>query len=60
MNNYFKSVGKKASKAFNNKINNHTIAQLSSESNINYNNIDLDSKMRENSVYSALKNLGYH
>ena len=41
------------------KLKNHTIAQLSYESNINYEKIDIDSEMGGDSVFSALKNLGY-
>ena len=41
------------------KLKNHTIAQMSHESNINYEKIDIDSEMGSNSVFSALKNLGY-
>jgi len=41
------------------KLKNHTIAQLSYESNINYESKNIDSEIGGNSVFSALKNLGY-
>ena len=41
------------------KLKNHTIAQLSSESNIKYESKNIDSEIGGNSVFSALKNLGY-
>ena len=41
------------------KLNKHKIAQLSYESNINYENLDIDKEVGSNSVFSALKNLGY-
>ena len=41
------------------KLKNHTISRLNYESNMNYEKIDIDSEIGGNSVFSALKNLGY-
>ena len=41
------------------KLKNHAIATLSSESNISYKDLDNEIQMDKDSVFSALKNLGY-